>query len=97
MTEAELQARIDADVQRVAAIARDSIGRWYRGTEQDDARRDLRFDTFMVLGIPVWDHYDEDGHERLGEREDVLLCCESRKHHVKRGILANASDRASIR
>jgi hypothetical protein len=82
MTEAELQARIDADVQRVAAIARDSIGRWYRGTEQD---------------IPVWDHYDEDGHERLGEREDVLLCCESRKHHVKRGILANASDRASIR
>jgi hypothetical protein len=94
MTDAELQARIDADVQRVAAIARNSIEAWYRGTEADDTRRDLRFDTFMVLGIPVWDYYQDD--ERLGEREDVLVCCESRKHHVKMGVLRNATDRQRI-
>lgn len=89
MTDEEIEARVEADAQRVAALARISLRKWYGGAEEL-GMDDLRIDTFMVLGIPVWDAEHEG--ERA-EREDCFVVCESRKFHVKLGILQAATRR----
>lgn len=85
LTPEQIEQRIEADVQRVAKIARGMLRNLYEnpseGLEGQVNGPSARLDTFVIAGIWTWE--DEDGDEL----EDVVMGSETRKHHVRQGIL----------
>lgn len=89
LTPEQIEQRVEADVARISKIARDMLTRCYADTDDEDdlpeSRSDsAKLDIFVIVG--VWNWKDEDGQEY----EDIVMGSESRKHHVRSGVLADA-------
>jgi len=74
---------VRADVARFQTLAEDLMRQCYAVAEER-GQSNVRLDTVMVIGVLAWD--GDDGVER----EDIVSSCESRKHHIKSGILRDA-------
>jgi hypothetical protein len=69
---------MDYDLERVTAIARGGLRACH---DDESAPENLRLETFVIVAVMTWT--DEDGDEVEG----TSIWSESRKQHVKVGVL----------
>lgn len=77
----QVEAQIEADIARVATLMRGLAKNCYKASEER-GETNYRFDTIAIISIYTWDDPET---ERA--REDVAFAFETKRHHVKTGIL----------
>lgn len=87
LSQEQVRQRIDADVDRIAAIARGMLTRCYEDdidAPDGSTGASARLETFVIAGIWTWENSDG------MECESPCIGSESRKVHVQQGVLYEA-------
>lgn len=74
---------IQTDIDRISKGVRGLMEKVHTAAEER-GEENVRIDVWMAVGVLSWTA--DDG----SEREDIVMFCESKRHHVKHGILQDA-------